>query len=94
VTSFAKRLRVARTLARPPHRRRLPLRLGERLIQHAASDRVPCGCSSHRHAGIDAVEIAWRAAGDEFSLRCLVCSSTWTRPASDEARADLGIDAS
>ncbi len=90
--NLAKRYRAARTLA-APHRRRLPLRLGERLIQHAATDRVPCGCASHRHAGIDAVEIAYRLAGDDFRIRCLVCGVSWTRAATDEAKADLGIDA-
>lgn len=87
---FALHKRPRRVHARRP--RRLRLRLGERLIAHGASDKTPCGCTSHRFMSIDAVEIAYRDQREEVELRCLLCGATWTRAATDDTAADLGIE--
>lgn len=87
---FALHKRARRAVVRRP--RRLRLRIGERLIAHAATDRTPCGCTSHRHEGVEAVEVAWRDGRESYELRCLLCGATWDRPQTEETAADLGIE--
>lgn len=74
-TAALRHRALSRATIQPPR--------GWHVVPHAASDMVPCGCTTGVCYGLNAVAIAWRIVGKRYGKRylllCLSCGRKWTR---------------